>query len=182
MDQADCEALVRYVRSLPAPTALKPADAARLSQVKSGEEVFRSIGCTSCHSPKLGDVNGIYSDLLLHDMGPRLADADAYTVFVNDRAKGNADPAAGAGAVRAPDGPGGSASSTSLREWRTPPLWGLRHSAPYLHDGRAATIDQAITMHAGQGASAAKRYVDLSPRRKQHLEAFLMSLAAPSTE
>ena len=101
MDQADCDTLVHYVRSLPAPTALKSADPALLSQFKSGEEVFRSIGCASCHLSKLGDVNGIYSDLLLHDMGPRLADADAYTVFVNDRAKDNPDPAR-----RCAEGPG----------------------------------------------------------------------------
>jgi len=35
-------------------------------------------------------------------------------------------------------------------------------------------------MHAGQGATSAKRYTELSPRRKQNLEAFLMSLSAPS--
>jgi hypothetical protein len=34
---------------------------------------------------KLGTVSGIYSDLLLHDMGPELADVDAYAVFVNVR-------------------------------------------------------------------------------------------------
>ena len=181
MDQADCDALVRYVRSLPAPVILKPADHAQSTQVRSGEEVFRSIGCTSCHVPKLGEVTGVYSDLLLHDMGTRLADADAYTVFVNDQANGNlAAPATNA--VAAPNGPGGGSVSASLREWRTPPLWGLRHSAPYLHDGRAASIEKAIALHGGQGAASAKRYAELSPRRKQILEAFLLSLSAPAAE
>jgi CxxC motif-containing protein (DUF1111 family) len=179
MDQADCDALISYVRRLPAPIAIKPADQGEAAQVKSGEEVFRSIGCTGCHMPRLGDVKGIYTDLLLHDMGPRLADADAYTVFTNtnERAKSNANAAALPAA--APDGPGGGLATASIREWRTPPLWGLRDSAPYLHDGRATTIDQAIALHGGQAAVAAKRHADLTPRRKQNLEAFLMSLAAP---
>jgi len=29
-------------------------------------------------------------------------------------------------------------------------LWGVRDSAPYLHDGRAATIEEAILLHHGQ--------------------------------
>ena len=34
-----------------------------------GYMVFESIGCATCHAPKLGEVTGLYSDLLLHDMG-----------------------------------------------------------------------------------------------------------------
>ena len=34
-------------------------------------------------------------------------------------------------------------------EWRTPPLWGVADSAPYMHDGRAANLEQAIVMHGG---------------------------------
>jgi len=174
MDEVDCKALVSFVRSLPAPVAIKPVDDKQSAQLKSGEETFKSIGCTSCHLAKLGEVTGIYSDLLLHDMGPRLADTDAYAVFVNGPP--NAD---GAAVVKDPRT--GSTAAT-VREWRTPPLWGLRHSGPYLHDGRAVSIDQALTMHAGQGATAAKRYAELPARRKQNLEAFLLSLTAPSQD
>jgi CxxC motif-containing protein (DUF1111 family) len=174
MDAAECKALVSYVRSLRVPAALKPVDDKHTAQIKSGEETFKSIGCTNCHIAKLGDIIGIYSDLLLHDMGSRLADADAYTVFVSG------PPNAVIGAVV--DDPSIGSTSASAREWRTPPLWGLRDSSPYLHDGRAATIDQAIALHGGQGAASAKRYAELSIRRKQNLEAFLMSLTAPSPE
>jgi len=54
----------------------------------------------------------LFSDLLLHDMGPGLAD-------------------------------GIEQESASGSEFRTPPLWGLRFSAPYLHDGRAGTPEEA---------------------------------------
>ncbi len=164
MDQADCEALTDYVRGLPTPV-VNVTDQETTS-IKAGEETFKAIGCAHCHLPKLGDVEGIYSDLLLHDMSPRLGDSDAYTVFNGSEV---------------PDRPAvTSTTAATAREWRTPPLWGLRDSAPYLHDGRAATVDEAIALHAGQGTASAKRYADLSVRRKRHLTAFLNALAAPA--
>ena len=171
MNECECDALVEYVRSLSIPMAIKPADQKQSAQFKAGEAAFKSIGFAVCHMPKLGEVDGIYSDLLLHDMGPQLADADAYTVFAGDQLE--AKDLAIAGRVRA------TRSPASFREWRTPPLWGMRDSAPYMHDGRAATISQAITLHAGEGATAARRYTELSLRRKQQIETFLMSLAPP---
>jgi RNA polymerase sigma factor (sigma-70 family) len=174
MDEGECDALVAYVRSLPVPVAIKRADDKDSAQWRAGEATFRSIGCTACHMPKLGDVEGIYSDLLLHDMGPQLSDADTYSVFVSE--PGQADGVPVADHSRTDNGPG------TVREWRTPPLWGIRDSGPYLHDGRAATIAQAIMLHAGQGAAAARRYAELSPRRKQQIDAFLLSLAAPMAD
>jgi hypothetical protein len=43
----------------------------------------------------------------------------------------------------------------SRQEWRTPPLWGIRDSGPYLHDGRATTFEQAIAIHGGEGQASA---------------------------
>ena len=65
-------------------------------------------------------------------------------------------------------------------EWRTPPLWGFRDSGPYLHDGRAQTLDQAVAMHGGQSAATAQKYFQLAPTERLQLEAFLKSLVAPS--
>ena len=65
------------------------------------------------------------------------------------------------------------------QEWRTPPLWGFRDSGPYLHDGRAATLDQAVALHGGEGTSSARRYFMLSPEERLQLQAFLKSLVAP---
>ena len=36
-------------------------------------QAFEEIGCADCHRPSLGNIEGIYSDLLLHDMGPDLS-------------------------------------------------------------------------------------------------------------
>ena len=37
---------------------------------------------------------------------------------------------------------------------KTFPLRGIKDSPPYLHDGRAKTLEEAITMHGGQGTRA----------------------------
>jgi CxxC motif-containing protein (DUF1111 family) len=177
LDGSDVEALVAFVRSLPEPiSGLDEAppddgdDEERDGLVRAGFETFRSLGCASCHVPDLGGVEGLYSDLLLHDMGPRLVDTGSYIAF------GARPTAAGPAPVAAEGAP------ASGDEWRTPPLWGLRDSGPYLHDGRAATISEAILLHDGQGLAASRRFSQLSGRRLEQLEAFLMSLAAPPEE
>jgi CxxC motif-containing protein (DUF1111 family) len=65
-------------------------------------------------------------------------------------------------------------------EWRTAPLWGVADSAPYLHDGRAATLEAAIEQHAGEAASAAARFNLLPPDQRQAVVMFLKTLRAPS--
>jgi CxxC motif-containing protein (DUF1111 family) len=165
LDQNECDALVAYVRSLPAPESQDPDTPKEAQQSKAGAALFKAIGCAACHVPKLGTVDGIYSDLLLHDMSPELSDTSFYGAF----------------AARAPAPPpaGKTSASPSVSEWRTPPLWGLRDSAPFLHDGRAETIDQAIRSHGGQASASAQRYAQLPPRELAQLDAFLRSLAAP---
>jgi cytochrome c peroxidase len=66
-----------------------------------------------------------------------------------------------------------------LREWKTPPLWGLRDSGPYLHDGRAETVDQAITLHGGEAAFSVENYRALRSDARTQLLTFLATLAAP---
>jgi CxxC motif-containing protein (DUF1111 family) len=73
----------------------------------------------------------------------------------------------GDGIVQAPAGP---------REMRTAPLWGLRVSAPYLHDGRATTLDAAIAAHDGEAKVSRDRYMKFSPAQKKQLSDFLMTL------
>jgi Di-haem oxidoreductase, putative peroxidase len=65
-------------------------------------------------------------------------------------------------------------------EWRTPPLWGYRDSGPYLHDGRAETLVEAVKAHKGQARDSAARFFRLSQSRQSLIERFLKSLAAPT--
>jgi len=145
--------------------------------------LFGRIGCVSCHSAKLGAVEGLFSDLLLHDMGADTGDSGSYNG--GDPDESTEEPLnpkltspVFVALSKAPATPRGATRT----EWRTPPLWGLRDSGPYLHDGRAQTIDQAVSFHGGQGAASAHRYFELTPRERLQVDAFLKSLVAPTTE
>jgi CxxC motif-containing protein (DUF1111 family) len=61
-------------------------------------------------------------------------------------------------------------------EFRTQPLWGLAAVGPYLHDGRATTIDEAIRWHGGEGARSRRAYAALDPETQDDLIAFLLTL------
>jgi CxxC motif-containing protein (DUF1111 family) len=165
-----CDSLTFFVSSLSKPVERPPGTPEEAAIVVNGRKLFSSVGCAACHLPKLGDVDGIYSDLLLHDMGPVLSDAGSYTVInpeVASRQKSKPTVA-----EEQPQG------ATAL-EWRTPPLWGLHDSAPYLHDGRAGTIARAIALHRGEGLASALAFSKLKWEERQQIEQFLMSLAAP---
>src|SRR5262249_19273923 len=99
--QDECNSLVAFIRELPRPADRTPASAVEANAVVNGRTLFGAIGCASCHSPKLGEVNGLYSDLLLHDMGPQLGDTGQYGVFdpssSEEEIKDETGPIAGAG-------------------------------------------------------------------------------------
>ena len=77
----ECNALESYVRGLSKPAERRPSIEADAREIDGGRKLFASVGCATCHTPKLGQVNGIYSDLLLHDMGQQLGDTGQYSVF-----------------------------------------------------------------------------------------------------
>jgi CxxC motif-containing protein (DUF1111 family) len=178
LDESECASLVAFVRSLPAPRKHTPAERREEATIRAGEEAFRSVGCAACHVPKLGEADGLYSDLLLHDMGDLLGDSGAYGVFVNDRPPTESARAPGEGGKDRPSAKKDDEGAGRL-EWRTPPLWGFRDSGPYLHDGRAENLEQAVAFHEGQAARSARRFFMLSPKQRQKIEAFLKSLTAP---
>jgi CxxC motif-containing protein (DUF1111 family) len=159
-----CSALVAYVASLPAPARREPADGKEGERFSRGERIFESCGCSACHVRDVGDVQGIYSDLLLHDMGSALEESI---------------PSTGGAYYGVPTA--GSLADRSLQpgEWKTPPLWGLRDSAPYLHDGRARTLVEAITAHGGQAEASVNKFKSLEYLSRSHLLDFLNSLGRP---
>ena len=92
-----------------------------------------------------------YTDMLIHDMGEVLADGR-------------------------PD------FEASTNEWRTPPLWGigLTHivnpDARFLHDGRAATLEEAILWHGGEANWIVGYFKELTEEDRDALITFLESL------
>jgi len=158
--QDECDALTSFVAKLAAPIERTAPGRKKQPDIEAGRGLFASVGCTGCHMPKLGSVEGIYSDLLLHDMGADLGDSGNYY-----------------GEIESP-----SKEGATTTEWRTPPLWGFRDSGPYLHDGRADTLEEAVALHGGQSARSAKMFFQLKLRERLQVQSFLNSLAAPSAE
>jgi len=156
-----CDQLTAFCASLPQPVERLPKGVSE-KRVASGKKLFSKIGCADCHTPKLGNADGIYSDLLLHNMGEELVGGGSY----------------GEQPVQKPD----SSEAPSPSEWRTPPLWGVADSGPYMHDGRATTLEQSIKMHKGQGARAARNFELLTPWEKENVIFFLKSLRAPGEQ
>ena len=187
LDQAECHALVGFLRELSPPTRTAADHAAITETRKAGERLFGQIGCAACHRPTLGEVTGIFSDLLLHDMGPDNGDSGSYGVLepllagadegdpLPDIANFAEPPKNSLGLQSVP----AQAVGALTQEWRTPPLWGVRDSAPYMHDGRAHTLEQAISLHGGEGRLAAHRFFRRTAVEQQTILAFLRSLVAP---
>jgi CxxC motif-containing protein (DUF1111 family) len=85
VDQRTVELMTAFVRFLAPPTPAGPRSRAYGDTVAAGKRLFQDLGCVACHRPSMrtgaAEVAAIrrktvmlYSDLLLHDMGPALAD------------------------------------------------------------------------------------------------------------
>ena len=158
-----CDQITAFVASLPRPVERLPDESLLRNDAREGKQLFDRIGCADCHMRDVGDVDGLYSDLLLHDMGQPLEGGGSY----------NDDPPPIDPNTPPPsDGP-------QPGEWRTPPLWGVASSAPYLHDGRAPTLEKAIELHGGQGTRAARNFTSLSKTEQGQIILFLQTLRAP---
>lgn len=198
LTKEECDALVEYLRNLPAPKMRKPAHPIEHQFLDEGKTLFGKVGCTTCHTENLGKVQGIYSDLLLHEMEPDLGDTGSYAVFVPNSPSGDdGHPVPPITELTKPipkrarsaehmttesENQSKSIVGAMQLEWRTPPLWGVRDSGPYLHDGRATTLEEAIAMHGGEAERSAMIFFALEPEAQQKVVFFLKSLEAPRSE
>ncbi|MDP9140476.1 MAG: thiol oxidoreductase [Pseudomonadota bacterium] len=154
------EAVVFYARHLAVP-ARRDHDR---PDVLAGEQLFHELGCASCHQPEwtTGEIADspelsrqrifAYTDLLLHDMGPGLADG------VREFEAGGAD-------WRTPP-------LWGLAQFKT--VSGA--DAGYLHDGRARDLAEAILWHGGEAQTARDRWAALPKEQRRKLIRFLASL------
>ncbi len=276
VEDEQIQMLNAFVAALPAPIRRIPDESEQRMQADYGERVFSNIGCAVCHVPNMGPAKGVYSDILLHDMGYELIDlnhAEPYRVGVtpardvsttttttktvdtnttgyyggsSSMTTTSTQTSGLSGSPRrlrprsgytfvAPTYPEkmkiidlgsetkefgetvdqeevkvgaqfkrGSNSGTTKtttrkktiatiesyvrvhyeptkfnQEWRTPPLWGVADSAPYMHDGRAETLLESISMHDGEAAGTRDRFLQLPLADRFAVIAFLETLVAP---
>lgn len=134
---------------------LAPVERAAVGDVeRDGERLFLAVGCAACHTPSMS--TGPSSNPLFN----RVTVALFSDLLLHDVGTGD-----------------GIAQGAALpEEIRTPALWGLRLRRPLLHDGRAATTDEAIRQHRGEADLALRGYQRLSPDEQGRVLAFLRSL------
>jgi CxxC motif-containing protein (DUF1111 family) len=148
--RGDVDALEDFMRLLAPPPRAQATASSR-----AGEGLFQAINCTGCHTPTLVT-------------GPnRIAALDRKAVALYSDLLLHDMGALGDGIAQADAG---------MREMKTPPLWGLRASAPYLHDGRAVTIEQAVRQHDGEARRVRERFEALNPAQRRQLLDFLGTL------
>jgi CxxC motif-containing protein (DUF1111 family) len=167
LSDADLLKLTTYMRL----TAVPPQRNAANADVIKGNMIFKTVGCANCHVSDV--VTGAnhpftelrnqsirpFTDLLLHDMGPDLADNTGVAVPADGK------------------GPAGAS------EWRTPPLWGIgmlktinAMNTGLLHDGRAKSPLEAILWHGGEAEKVKAAFIALPAGDRTALLAFLDSI------
>jgi CxxC motif-containing protein (DUF1111 family) len=151
--------IVNYERMLGVPVR-RNLDS---TEVKHGARLFVDAGCAACHRPTFvtGDFAiepalahqtiHPYTDLLLHDMGPALAD---------DRKDFEAS---------------GSEWRTAAL-WGLGLQQTVNHHTRLLHDGRARDATEAILWHGGEGEHAKEAFRTMSKVDREALLKFLNSL------
>jgi len=177
IEEADLTALTHYLqllavpaqRSLPSgfPKGVAPLDEHRVDpvQVQAGRKVFDALRCAACHTAemKTGGNHPFaelrhqtihpFTDLLLHDMGPALAD-------------------------KLPEGRATGAMWRTPALWGIGYTEKVAETIPvgYLHDGRARTLTEAILWHGGEAEKSRQRFEQLSKADREALLAWLKSL------
>ena len=178
MTNEQVDDMVAFVRNLPPPLEQMPSTESGLEGYTRGKKIFAKLNCAACHVKKVGEVDGIYSDFLMHDMGSKLADASGVIrrgEIVETLGGGNI------GGYFGPSTPRSSKRQTVFnvgndKFWQTPPLWGIRDTAPYLHDGRAEDYHQAILLHGGEASDSTKSYKRLPRSYRRYLFDYLDTL------
>jgi CxxC motif-containing protein (DUF1111 family) len=159
VDRQTIEAVTFYLQTLAVPLR-RVGDDPRLSL---GEAQFVQAGCAACHQPSLTTGPNklpalanqqifLYSDLLLHDLGPGLAD-------------GRPDFEASGSEWRTPPLWGLGLTETVLGG-----------TGSYLHDGRARGLEEAILWHDGEAAAAREAFRRAPAPDRDALVRFLRSL------
>lgn len=148
-----------YIKTLAVPARRNVTDQIALQ----GEQLFKQINCANCHIPTMQTGVDVslrsvsnqrihpYTDLLLHDMGPGLAD----------------------------NRPDFSATGTEWKTpalWGIG-LFEKTNGVPfYLHDGRARTIEEAIMWHGGEATTSKNKFAALNTAERKALIKFIKSL------
>ncbi len=129
----------------------------RVGLTDEGRALFEQAQCIACHVPSL-HTRADYPIEQLADI-----DAPVFTdLLLHDMGAALAD--------------GVTDGEATGRLWKTAPLIGLRFFRSYLHDGRAASVEEAILAHDGEARVSADAFHALDAAARQLLLAYVEAL------
>jgi mono/diheme cytochrome c family protein len=192
VDDGMVSTMVGYLAQLEVPIVIPPADPLLLDSFARGRAVFDRVECSTCHTPALTlrsvelvthaeqsenvDSPPTIIDVARDGREPKIEPVDllgsAFTVRLFSDLRRHDMGAALASPIAHPSDGGPIAPQL----WLTRSLWGLADTAPYLHDGRALTVEDAILAHGGEGQHSRDLFAAASDRDRADVLVFLLSL------
>ncbi len=179
LEEGTLTALAVYLAMLETPRVIPPAEPDLLLRWSRGSALFDRIGCSECHRRELALTTNVWFEL---------PDTSAGAGVRIDLSRDGERPRPSSGRVplfsdlkrhhmgdklREPnDDPDGIGRDVFL----TRPLWGAAETAPYLHDGRAASFAEAIREHGGEAETQRASFDALAEDEQRDLAVFLSSL------
>ncbi len=162
----------------------KPWQRGKSHKTKHGAKIFEDIGCAECHIPEL-HTESKFLPLSFPEV-PMDPSANVYMeIDLNKRGfkkKGTGVRVKLYSDLKRHDMGLGLAESTGDPLdpfFITPRLWGVADTGPWLHDGRAVTLTDAILMHGGEGEASRDGFDALSDSGQKDVLAFLRTLRTP---
>lgn len=201
--RADVTAITLFQAQLAVPGRVIPNNPQIEAAVHNGEQLFDSIGCSSCHISKLPlDNKGwIFSEPNPYNPTGNLqvGQAPEYTLDLTDRhldsprlhVEGNTVWVPAYTDLKIHDitsGPNdpnrepinqhatGAAMQEGNSKFITRKLWGIANEPPYFHHGKFTTMRQAIEAHRGEAMDSYNNWVALSDGDKDSIIEFLKTL------
>ncbi len=183
MTEGQLTALTMFVAMQELPVLDAPKDGRFLLKWAEGKERFEKLGCATCHVPAVTLDSAVYRlpgrdgnadltvDLSRDGAAPRLELSPAgegFRVYLFSDLKRH---------VVGPNLRGTrSHRGVSPAAFMTPPLWGLSRSGPYMHDGRAPTLEEAIMAHSGEATESQRAYAKLDDDTKGSVRVYINAL------
>jgi CxxC motif-containing protein (DUF1111 family) len=190
LSRGDITADVLYQALLQVPGRRLPSDPRKMASVDRGEMLFDQVGCTECHKPfltldvpvfsepspsnpagnlRLSDVPAPYTvDLPAHGVGPRLtkeANGSVKVPCFTDLKRHDMGPLC--------DNEKVVQAGVPTAQFITKKLWGFFSEPPFMHNGRALTVDSAIRMHGGEAQAQEDAYAALPANDQKSIVDYL---------
>jgi len=180
-------AMAIYMGLREIPVRVPAITAAAQTRANSGETLFNNIGCASCHTRNMTINNpvhveaadsvanggtggkGITVDLRVDNLDPKPPVVNGtMTIEVWSDFKRHD---VGTALADSKD-----FNQIKANQFITAPLWGVSVSAPYLHNGHARTLQDAILQHAGDAQTVRNSFGALSADQQSQIVEFLLTL------